>query len=109
MFFDFRWGKSSAKATAFKPQTNRITKIYYRISIVQDMLVRLVKVSCVTIVQHDRVERYITKEVLNLLFAGLRRAGYLPVDFPSFEKLALSADDGRFRSISSNPDHVLRH
>jgi len=43
------------------------------------------------------------------LLASLKRAGYLPVDFPSFEELARLADEGLFRSISSNPDHVLRH
>jgi len=31
------------------------------------------------------------------------------VDFPSFEELARLTDDGLFRSISSNPDHALRH
>src|SRR6218665_2597384 len=46
---------------------------------------------------------------LNRLLASLRRAGYLPVDFPSFEELARLADDGLFRSISCNPNHVLRH
>src|SRR6218665_2576909 len=44
---------------------------------------------------------------LNRLLASLSRSGYLPVDFPSFEELARLADDGLFRSISSNPDHVL--
>jgi len=31
---------------------------------------------------------------LNRLIAGLRRAGYLPTDFPSFEELARQADAG---------------
>src|SRR6218665_3155692 len=46
---------------------------------------------------------------LNRPLASLRRAGYLPVDFPSFAELARLADDSLFRSISSNPDYVLRH
>src|SRR6218665_479351 len=46
---------------------------------------------------------------LNRLMASLRRAGNLPVDFPSLEELARLSDDGLFRSISFNPDHVLRH
>src|SRR6218665_3267711 len=41
--------------------------------------------------------------------ASLRRAGFLPSDFPSFDELARNADAGLFRSICSNPDHVLRH
>src|SRR6218665_2395148 len=41
--------------------------------------------------------------------ASLRRAGFLPFDFPSFDELARNADAGLFRSICSNPDHVLRH
>src|SRR6218665_2822733 len=36
-------------------------------------------------------------------------AGFLPPDFPSFDELARNADAGLFRSICSNPDHVLRH
>src|SRR6218665_3257333 len=40
---------------------------------------------------------------------SLRRAGFLPPDFPSFDELARNADAGLFRSICSNPDHVLRH
>src|SRR6218665_2182727 len=49
------------------------------------------------------------KTRLTRLLASLSRAGYLPVDFPSFEELARLADDDLFRSISSNPDHVLSH
>jgi len=45
---------------------------------------------------------------LNRLIAGLRRAGYLPTNFPSFEELARQADACLFRAICSNPDHVLR-
>src|SRR6218665_1650862 len=41
--------------------------------------------------------------------ASLRRAGFLPPDFPSFDQLARNADAGLFRSICSNPDHVPRH
>src|SRR6218665_1096463 len=39
----------------------------------------------------------------------LRRAGFLPPDFPSFDELARNADAGLLRSICSNPNHVLRH
>src|SRR6218665_1834222 len=46
---------------------------------------------------------------LERLLAGLRREGYLPEDFPSYVELARSSDAGLFKSISSNPDHVLRH
>jgi len=41
--------------------------------------------------------------------AGLRRAGYPPTNFPSFEELACQADAGLFQAICCNPDHVLRH
>src|SRR6218665_3100335 len=46
---------------------------------------------------------------LDLLIAGLMRAGYLPTDFPTFEELARQADADLFRPICSNPDHVLQH
>ena len=46
---------------------------------------------------------------LERLQLRLRRGGFLPVDSPSFEKLAQDADLGLFRSISSNPCHVHRH
>src|SRR6218665_2416960 len=39
----------------------------------------------------------------------LRRGGFLPADSPSFEELARDADLGLFKSISSNPCHVIRH
>src|SRR6218665_3884394 len=41
--------------------------------------------------------------------ASLRRAGFLPPDCPSFDELARNADASLFRSICSNPDHLLRH
>src|SRR6218665_2660409 len=46
---------------------------------------------------------------LDRQLASLRRAGFLPPDFPSFDELARNADAGLFQSICSNPDHVLRH
>ena len=46
---------------------------------------------------------------LERLLAGLRRWGYLPEEFPFFVELTRSSDSGLFKSISSNPDHVLRH
>jgi len=46
---------------------------------------------------------------LNRLIAALKRAGFLPTDFPTFDELARQADAGLFRAICSNPDHVLRH
>src|SRR6218665_2556377 len=46
---------------------------------------------------------------LERLLLRLRRGGFLPADSPSFEELARDADLGLFRSISSNPCHVLRH
>src|SRR6218665_1778495 len=50
--------------------------------------------------QRNRLER---------LLLRLRRGGFRPADSPSFEALARDADLGLFRSISSNPCHVLRH
>src|SRR6218665_573257 len=50
--------------------------------------------------QRNRLER---------LLLMLRRGGFVPADSPSFEELARDADLGLFRSISSNPCHVLRH
>src|SRR6218665_3184463 len=50
--------------------------------------------------QRNRLER---------LLLRLRRGGFLHADSPSFEELAPEADLGRFRSINSNPCHVLRH
>ena len=50
--------------------------------------------------QRNRLER---------LLLRLRRGGFLPADSPSFEELARDADLGLFRSISSDPCHVLRH
>src|SRR6218665_1147885 len=50
--------------------------------------------------QRNRLER---------LLLRLRRGGFLPADSPSFEELARAANLGLFRSISSNPCHVLRH
>src|SRR6218665_1746639 len=42
---------------------------------------------------------------------GLRRRGFLPVDFTSFAALATEADLRLLKSISANPYHVglLRH
>ena len=40
---------------------------------------------------------------------GHRRCGFLPAVFPSFEAHATEADLKLFKSISSNPFHVLRH
>src|SRR6218665_1882603 len=45
--------------------------------------------------------------VRSRLEAGLRHMGYLPEDFPCFIELACSSVAGLFKSISSNPDHVL--
>jgi len=39
----------------------------------------------------------------------LRRGSFLLADSPSFEELAVDANLGLFRSISSNPCHVIRH
>src|SRR6218665_1978744 len=50
--------------------------------------------------QRNRLER---------LLLRLRRGGFLHADSPSFEELARNADLGLFRSISSNPCHVLGH
>src|SRR6218665_3194933 len=50
--------------------------------------------------QRNRLER---------LLRGLRRRGFLPVDFPSFAALATEADLRLLKSISANPYHVLRH
>jgi len=38
----------------------------------------------------------------------LRRGGYLPADHPSFENLAMLADQRLYRSIIHKPYHVLR-
>src|SRR6218665_1109116 len=46
---------------------------------------------------------------LERLLRGLRRCGFLPVDFPSFAALATEADLRLLKSISANPYHVLRH
>jgi len=43
------------------------------------------------------------------LLLRLKRGGFLPADSPSFKELDRDADLGLFRSISSNPCHVLRH
>src|SRR6218665_270747 len=43
------------------------------------------------------------------LLRGLRRCGFLPVDFPLFAALVTEADLRLFKSISANPYHVLRH
>src|SRR6218665_3909635 len=45
---------------------------------------------------------------LERLLARLRRAGYLPADHPSFENLAMIADQRLYRSIVRNSYHVLR-
>src|SRR6218665_1853647 len=42
------------------------------------------------------------------LVARLRRGGYLLADHPSFENLAMIADQRLYRSIVRNPYHVLR-
>src|SRR6218665_3250304 len=55
---------------------------------------------------------YDTEEQRNTLehfLKGLRRCGFLPADFQSFEALATEADLKLFKSINSNPFHVLRH
>src|SRR6218665_1359765 len=44
---------------------------------------------------------------LERLVARLRRSGYLPADHPSFENLAMIADQRLYRSIVRNPYHVL--
>src|SRR6218665_185170 len=46
---------------------------------------------------------------LEKLLLRFRRGSFLPADSPSFEELARDAEVGLFRSISSNPCHVLRH
>ena len=54
---------------------------------------------------------YATKEQRNRLerlLKGLRRCGFLPANLTSFEALATEADLKLFKSISSNPFHVLR-
>src|SRR6218665_2037536 len=53
-----------------------------------------------TIEQRNRLEH---------LLKGLRRCGFLPADFPSLEALATEDDLKLFKSISSNPFHILRH
>src|SRR6218665_2381894 len=45
---------------------------------------------------------------LERLLARRRRGGYLPQDFPTFEELAGTADHQLFKSIITNPHHVLR-
>ena len=47
---------------------------------------------------------------LERLIARLRRGGYmyLPQDFPTVEELAGTADHQLFKSIITNPHHVLR-
>src|SRR6218665_2427489 len=45
---------------------------------------------------------------LERLIARLRRGGYLPQDVPTFEELAGTADHQLFKSIITNPHHVLR-
>src|SRR6218665_612548 len=44
---------------------------------------------------------------LERLVARLRRGGYLPADHPSFENLAMIADQRLYMSIIHNPYHVL--
>src|SRR6218665_2039143 len=46
----------------------------------------------------DRLERMVGR---------LRRCGYLPESAPSFAEMASKADKSLFRSITSNPGHVL--
>ena len=49
----------------------------------------------------DRLERLVER---------LRRAGYLPEGAPSFAEMAMKADKSLFRSIITNPGHVIyRH
>src|SRR6218665_109942 len=45
---------------------------------------------------------------LERLVARLRHSGYLPANHPSFENLAMIADQRLYRSIIHNPYHVLR-
>src|SRR6218665_2752550 len=45
---------------------------------------------------------------LKRLVAMLGRGGYLPADHPSFENLAMIAEQRLYRSIVRNPYHVLR-
>ena len=46
----------------------------------------------------DRLERMVGR---------LRRCGYLPESVPSFAEMASKAEKSLFRSITSNPGHVL--
>src|SRR6218665_1391686 len=50
----------------------------------------------------------VDRSKLERLVARLRRGGYLPADHPSFENLAMKADQRLYRSIVRDPYHVLR-
>src|SRR6218665_1083122 len=50
----------------------------------------------------------VDRSKLERMVARLRRGGYLPADHPSFENLAIIADQRLYRSIIHNPYHVLR-
>ena len=83
------WPSSSRAATGCQTDHRRLPGI---------CLAGMVRFT--TAEQRNRLER---------LLLRLRRDGFLPENSSSFEELARDADLGLFRSISSNPFHVLRH
>src|SRR6218665_1023128 len=54
---------------------------------------------------------YSSERDLNRLDSFIRRAkrgGFLPDDAPSFREIAAQADSSLFKTLISNPNHVLR-
>jgi len=48
------------------------------------------------------------RDKIDKLLNRMKRRGFLPIDIKSAADLAMAADQGLFRAICLNPDHVLR-